>query len=371
MHSNIHFESGKIPAGRFRTGVSLHSHTLESHEPLSFIYRFAARIPLMRAVLRAGESRFRSWHGCELDLTRAYWTPPLAPHDAWNLERNHIESFGLQALVSLTDHDSIQAPLGLRVLDLFSDLPVSVEWTVPFRETFFHLGVHNLHADRAREIMAGFASFTSSPDESALPGLLSQCAADPASLIVFNHPCWDENGVGAELHRGHAVDFCRRYSQWLHALELNGLRPWSENRLAMQMADAVTLPLITGGDRHGLEPNTTLNLTNASTFAEFASEVRAGVSELLFTRRYFEPHSVRILQSVQDVMANHENHGRGWVRWSDRVFYTGKDGEARPVSQLWVDKPLPIRLFETGLGALRHPGMRVAFRALAREEAAQ
>jgi len=37
--TNIHLEKEGIAARRFRTGVSLHSHTLHSHEPLSLIYR--------------------------------------------------------------------------------------------------------------------------------------------------------------------------------------------------------------------------------------------------------------------------------------------------------------------------------------------
>ena len=53
----------------------------------------------------------RSVHGSSLDLSRAWWTPPTAPHEAWALERRHIEDrFGRHALVSLTDHNEIEAP---------------------------------------------------------------------------------------------------------------------------------------------------------------------------------------------------------------------------------------------------------------------
>jgi hypothetical protein len=370
--TNIHLEKNGIAAGRFRTGVSLHSHTLHSREPLSFIYRYAAQAGPLRWAVERGEGRYRRHHNDRsIDLSRAYWTPPLAAHDAWKLEMDQIEKhFGLNGMVSLTDHDSIDGPMTLRVLDSFHDLPVSVEWTVPYRETFFHLGVHNLPPERAREMMAAFAVFTAAPDERLLPELLNRAASDPATLIVFNHPCWDEGEIGKERHCSLAAVFCKRFGDIIHAVELNGLRPWRENREVMTMAEDACKPVISGGDRHGLEPNATLNLTNASTFEEFVDEVRDGKSEVLFTRHYFEPYAARILQNVQDAMADHKNHGRGWVRWSDRVFYVCDDGESRPVCQLWKNKPLAITLFETGLRALQHPGLQLAFRAFAREEAA-
>ena len=150
MQPNIHLEKNGFAAERFRMGVSLHSHTLHSHEPLAPIYRYARKIgPVRMALERCLRQFSRANGGRPLDLSRAYWTPPLAPHDAWQLEHDHIrERFGLGALVSLTDHDSIEAPMTLRVLDCFRELPVSVEWTVPYREKFFHLGVHNIQPDR-------------------------------------------------------------------------------------------------------------------------------------------------------------------------------------------------------------------------------
>jgi len=48
-------------------------------------------------------------------------------------------------------------------------------------------------------------------------------------------------------------------------LEINGLRPWSENRMAIDFAGECGKPVISGGDRHALEANTVLNLTNAAT----------------------------------------------------------------------------------------------------------
>jgi hypothetical protein len=372
MQPNIHFEKSYFSAGNFRTGVSLHSHTLHSREPLSSIDAFAQKNGLLRLAFASVDSMIKGMNGGRApDLNRVYWTPPLAPHDAWMLEHDHIQKrFGLRALVSLTDHDSIDAPMTLRVLDSFRQFPISLEWTVPYRETFFHLGLHNIRPEFARRTMDELKAFTASPDERALPELLGQIASDPAALVVFNHPLWDEKGLGQTAHRSHAAEFCRRYGARIHALELNGLRPWKENKDVMVMASEMGRPVISGGDRHGLEPNATLNLTQSSTFSEFVAEIRSGLSEVLFTNHYFEPFPARILQSAQDVVADHENHGRGWVRWSDRVFYIGDDGEHRALSALWHHPPAAIKMFEAGLRALCHPWLRVAFRALAGSEAA-
>ena len=167
------------PARRFSTGVSLHSHTLHSRETLSFLGKY---------------NQSRGKEGMRLDLSRAWWTPPLGPYEAWLIERNHIEQrFGLLALVSLTDHDDIEAPLKLRVLGECRHVPVSLEWTVPYGPTFFHLGVHNIHARAARSIFADMQSFTAA-------SMLETLAAEAGTLIVFNHPAWDEHGIGQAEH---------------------------------------------------------------------------------------------------------------------------------------------------------------------------
>src|SRR5438309_12110125 len=96
--SKIHLESSTV-LKQFRTAVSLHSHTLHSQETLLFIHRLAARFRLVRSALERGKTQYRAAHGTTLDLNRAWWTPPLAPYDAWRLEHNEIQNrFGLNAL---------------------------------------------------------------------------------------------------------------------------------------------------------------------------------------------------------------------------------------------------------------------------------
>src|SRR3977135_2161137 len=101
MRSHIHLQWNDTHACRqFGTGVSLHSHTLYSKESLDFIYTAARRARVLAMAVQRGERRYREIHGTELDLSRAWWTPPLGPHEAWQLEKSQIEGLGRDALVS-------------------------------------------------------------------------------------------------------------------------------------------------------------------------------------------------------------------------------------------------------------------------------
>jgi hypothetical protein len=364
--SRITFESEKDSIGRHRTAVSLHGHTLHSKESLSFIYKVAAKMGIVRWVVNRGHNHYRKVHGAELDLRRGWWTPPLAPRDAWLVEKQHAENtFGLKSLVSLTDHDNIEAGLTLRILDECRDMPVSVEWTIPYAETFFHVGVHNIPPASAREWMNRFAEFTANPSLN-LTEILEEVSRAPETLVIFNHPCWDERGVGQDRHMQLSTQFAKQYGDFFHAFELNGLRNWQENMAADRMAREFGKTLVSGGDRHALEPNTILNLSSVSSFPEFIAEVKDGRSEILVTNPYMEPLGLRILASLEDVLRTHENHGRGWKEWSDRVFYSSEDGVVRPLTELFAGKvPTAVQTFVKGVhfirqGALRH-ATRLAF----------
>jgi hypothetical protein len=96
-----------------------------------------------------------------VDLVKAHWTPPLHPKAAFEVERNQIEVvLGLMGFVSLTDHDTIEAPALLRMVADTKEVPLSLEWSVPFGEAVFHLGVHNLPSCRAQQIVAELAAYT-------------------------------------------------------------------------------------------------------------------------------------------------------------------------------------------------------------------
>ncbi|HUA62274.1 MAG TPA: hypothetical protein VML19_26195 [Verrucomicrobiae bacterium] len=312
---------------RYSTAVCLHGHTLHSEECLSFLPRYLGMVPglahLARGYERAGA-----------DFARAYWTPPLTPASALALEREQIVKLGLRPIVSLTDHDNLEAGMALQVTADRRRVPISVEWTVPYRRTIFHLGIHNLPPQTARGWLEAMADFTASPDERLLPPLLRALAAIPDALIVLNHPYWLEEGVVEEDHPPALRHLLGECLPFLHAFELNGTRPWRENADTIGLAHDHSRPVISGGDRHACEPAACLNLTNAKSFSEFAAEVRAFESHVLFLPQYRESMAMRVLEATWDILRNYPEYP-GRERWTDRVFYRGKDGAARPLSQVW------------------------------------
>jgi hypothetical protein len=317
---------------QFRTGVCLHGHTMHSEECLSFLPRCSHHVPGISQIVSGYERGPRA-----VDFTRAHWTPPLSPASALLLERTQIVDMGLRPLVSLTDHDNIEAGMSLQVTADAREVPVSVEWTVPYEQSILHLGIHNLPPAGARAWLSTLAAYTSAPDEQVLPGILSELARIPDVLIVLNHPFWLEEGVQEADHRRALDRAMRDCIGWFHAFELNGTRHWKENAKVIDLAHAHFRPLISGGDRHAGEPSTCLNLTNAGSFSEFVSEIRAGHSFLWFMPHYREPMALRVLEAARDILRPYPEYP-GRERWTDRFFYRGKDGVPRPLSALWHDR---------------------------------
>jgi hypothetical protein len=219
--------------------------------------------------------RYRRTTGRQIHFARGFWTGPLDPQQAWHLEKTQIQALDLQAVVSLTDHDDISASAEI------PEAPVSCEWTVPFRGAILHLGVHNLLRADAADWMSAMNAFTSSPEEEKLRELLDAFDAMPATLVVLNHPLWALNGDSLR-HCVAMLDFLRGHRQFLHALEWNGIRPDRENAEVFRLARELEIPVVSGGDRHGCEPNAVLNLTAEADFDSFIAEVRHGRRSVRF-----------------------------------------------------------------------------------------
>lgn len=332
----------------FTTGVSLHSHTNQSKETLDFISELSKDWSVLQPVIRWAERRCKRFTGIDPDYARSYWTPPLTPSLAFDLERRQIEEkLQLTGLVSITDHDDIQAPMLLRTVAVSRHIPVSVEWTVPFGETAFHLGIHNLPSAQGTAWMERMAAFTAMPAETRPPKLLTEMLAEldelPGVLIIFNHPLWDLYRVGMEKHHVLVNEFLAVNGQYVHALELNGLRDWKENRETTTLAGKWNQLVISGGDRHGIEPNANVNLTRANNFNEFVHEVRRErVSHVLFMPQYSEPWKLRILQSTLAAIRNYPDFPEGSRMWDERVFHPDADGVTQPLTQLWSEGHAPV-----------------------------
>jgi len=336
----------KDAARGFKTGVSLHGHTNQSRETLDFLANFGNQFPVVRPLLARMERRAHELHGIQVDYASSYWTPPMTPKLAFDLESRQIEKLGLAPMVSLTDHDTINAPMLLRSVPSARHIPVSVEWSAPYGGVqSFHLGVHNLPSARATEWMAVLADFTMHPSDARLTELLVELHREPNVLVVFNHPLWDLYLVGQEKHEFLVNEFLQKNGAYLHALELNGLRNWEENRAVRVLAEKWNMLLISGGDRHGVEPNANVNLTNATTFTEFVHEVRRERrSNVLFMSQYAEPWKHRILQSTIDAVRHYPEFPQGSRTWDERVYHPDANGVVRPLSELWPKRMAPRSL---------------------------
>jgi hypothetical protein len=331
----------------FRSGISLHSHTNHSRESLSFISVLASRSDLVHWYLERHQ-RKATRRGVAIDLFKACWTPPLSAREAHDVERRQLEDvLDLEALVSLTDHDNIAASSLLRVVPEFENVPISVEWTVPFAECHFHLGVHNLPGKLAVAIMEELAAYTANPRVDRLDELFRYLHGLDDVLVIFNHPKWNISFLQPNRFHYLLTDFLSRYSGFIHALELNGLRSWKENQQVAELASGWNQLVISGGDRHGREPNGNVNMTNASSFGEFVHEVRVQRrSHVMFMPQYADPIAMRFVQTFLDVIREYPEKPEGARHWDDRTLHPDLNGALMPVSAQWNQPPLMIeRLF--------------------------
>ena len=350
----------------FRSGVSLHSHTMFSEESLDVVPNYTGGLPYLGAIIRRQEMEYHARKGQAFDFRHAFWTPPLTPREAYRLEEKQIQrELDLSALVSLTDHDDSQAATLLRVMHQFRKAPVSTEWTIPFGRTFFHVGLHNLPPERSASIQLALAQYTGNPIEADLAGYLEALHACPDVLIVLNHPLWDEKGIGLTEHQRFLMKLLAKHGRHFHALEANGLRSWSENSRVFALGRSLNIPVVSGGDRHGLEPNAILNLTGAGSFSEFVAEVRCERrSHVIFMPQYREPLKLRVLQTVVDVVRDYPENMEGRRQWSDRVFYRNPlTGDTLPLGAIWKDGgPKVVRQFLKAMKLFEWRAVRMALK---------
>jgi hypothetical protein len=328
---------------RYRSAVSLHSHTSCSQESMAFIPTVLNPFPLGRALLRNIADRHRESTGQELDFGRAFWTPPLSPQQAFQLEANQIvHELGRRPIVSITDHDNMEACSALRVVHEDGQVPYSVEWTVPYGAATFHIGVHNVPSEQARPLLAEMNAFTADPNDARLAELLSALHEIKQVLLVLNHPLNDEGCVRKPIHEAHLQRFLAGYGQWIHALELNALQPWKVNQRVAGIARELGYLVISGGDRHGCEPNGNLNLTDAGSFSEFVAEVREDRhSVVLFMPQCREPLSLRYMECIWHIVREQPD-SPGRISWKDRGFYRRPDGEPQAISEICTGTYLRI-----------------------------
>lgn len=324
----------------YRSGISLHSHTNQSAEHLSFVGMLARQFPPLQWLLAAQDRRIRV-PGVRMDLAGAYWTPPLNPRAAYDLERSQIEDkLGLEAMVSLTDHDNFEAARRLRIVESYRHIPVSLEWTAPYQDGAFHFGIHNLPEHRAPELHAAMSGYNANPRPELLNEILAALNDLDDVLVVLNHPFWNLYQLEPGHFRSLLTDLLGRHSLFIHALEVNALRGWQENQRVAELACRWNQLVVSGGDRHGYEPNANVNISNAQSFPEFVHEVRVRrVSHVLFMPQYADPLASRRLRLFLDAIRQYPDMPRGAQNWDDRTFHPDANGAPSPLSSMWSHPP--------------------------------
>ena len=322
-----------------RSAVSLHSHSNCSRETLDFVPVLGSSIPIVSRLLAQSVAGYERKHGRPLDFSDYFWRPPLSAAAVIESERRHLEErLDHPALVSLTDHDTLEGPRRLRA-EGRDDVPLSLEWSVPFEGTVFHLGVHALTAARASEAERAMAGFTNC-GEGEFAEICDWLIESPQTFIVLNHPYWDLPRRGGLQHDSALLAFLRRHRDRVHALELNGYRSWAENRRVLPLAEGFELPVVGGGDRHGLSPNTIVNLTAATSLEEFALELREGrPTNCVIFPEYLQPFNARLVQGTCECVSPVADQDGRLHTWADRVFTT-IDGTDTPISEIWTDAPI-------------------------------
>lgn len=332
--------------GHWSHGVSLHSHTWHSHESLAFLPGAVQKLYFLPVLLRWAEGKYeRTWNR-RFDYSRGYWTSPVSPGMARALESRQIEKLGLAPLISFTDHDSLDASREL------AGTPISLEWTAPYKGAVFHIGVHNLPDSEKDAVLERLRAYTADPDHGSLGAILADLAALPHTLIVFNHPLSDQGRIGFEIHESRVREFLERHRASIHALEVNAMQPWHMNRRIAAMATQADLPVVSGGDRHGFEPNGGVNLTNARTFEEFVHEVRDEKrSDVLFMPQSHRSLNLRYAENVRVIMDEYPEL-EGHRSWHDRVFYHCPDGVTRSFTEMIGERSLALGAMGLAMNAL-------------------
>lgn len=346
-----------------RTGVSLHSHTMHSKEYLGRLPRYIAKFPIGGYILEREIGRVHLYEGRIFNFNKIYWTPPLSPREAYELENRQIEEqLGCSALVSLTDHDNIEAGLHLRLLEKTKYTPISVEWTVPYGKTEFHLGIHNLPQSRCRGWLKEFGAYRQNLNSEYLRDILAGLDNERTTLIVLNHPYWDGESIGASEHKRVLEEFLANYLPFLHAIELNGMRSRRENIEVLALGEAIDRPVVSGGDRHGCEANATLNLSRTSRFDEFVQEIRYDRhSQIVLMPQYFEPLPIRLIENAWHALADAPGEF-GRSHWMTRIFIE-QDGEAKALTQFSTTRfKRVVEKFRWVMGLVANPVIRPALR---------
>ena len=142
------------------------------------------------------------------------------------------------------------------------------------------------------------------------------------TLIILNHPCCNFVKVGATQHWATLQEFLELCRPWIHAIEINGMRPWNENEKVPPLAEEWDLPVISRRRpprlpaEHHAEPERGGD-AGASSSTTFATDVPLTV---LVLPAYEEPVRFRELATAGDVLRRYPHFPYGRRRFTDRIW---------------------------------------------------
>jgi len=366
----LHLAEGESLDAKTPTGMSLHCHTHYSKENLDFLPHYADKIPIIAQLWRREYAAYQKREQRDIDFDTAYWAPPLTASLVYSSEKKQINDAGLNAIVSITDHDCIDANLEINEEERS---PISMEWAVPFDRGFFHVGLHNLPHDKAVSISQQLTEYTFDPtlhSTHQLNALFQYLEELPGVLIVLNHPLWDIEMAGQSEHDRILAGFLETHGHWIHALEVNGFRTWSENKAVIELSESLGKPVVAGGDRHGCRPNTVINVSASLSIEEYIDDVRnARRNEIALMPQYERPLCSRQLESVSEILREYTDLPADRQRWMQRMFFdTGEGFGHRSISEIgMINGPVWMRAAIRTLAILGSPPLAVLFRFVRRK----
>jgi predicted metal-dependent phosphoesterase TrpH len=272
------------PDREFRYAVSLHNHSCHSIEKLAALNHVVKKT-YMRPLSGILQSSFGLGGIANLNYAEVTFNPPYTPEDVYRMEAESAARWGFQGVhLAITDHDEFAGNLALlqERPDLKGHIAVSEELSLWFHGHLFHLGVCHLPESRAEET---HAQIQAAARDQRYDELFETLAAS-GCLVVFNHPLlpW-----GPEAKIIPATELLSRYGWAIHALEVNGMRPYEENQRVLELAQQWRKPVVGGGDSHLLVASSILSLSSAATFKDFIAEVKDGHAVPFVTPDYFAP----------------------------------------------------------------------------------
>jgi predicted metal-dependent phosphoesterase TrpH len=302
---NYTYRRSPHPAREFGWAVSLHNHSHHSIEKMGFLNE-VVKLGFMRPFCGTLQAAFGLAGIVDLNYADIYYRSPLTVEEVFQTECSSAAALGFKGVhLGITDHDEVAGSIELLRIhpELAARNPLGEEISIYFDDYLFHLGVTGMPAAGIEQL---HIDLQLAARERRLDDLFEMLRSSGA-LVVFNHPLvpWGED-------RGRTIPaeaLLSRYGWAIHALEYNGMRSREENDRVLQLAMHVGKPVVGGGDSHLLLASSVLSLTHATSFHEFAEEVKEGRSVSLVLPTFSAPLSWKIFLRVLYFIAHYRRIG--------------------------------------------------------------